>query len=68
MSETTAIMRIPTGLGDRPFSEQPVTIVGFCYGKHLDALGYGRSGECTLAVVSSGKRLLSVPIDWLTLA
>lgn len=62
-----ATLSRPTGFSDRPVVRDAVSIVGFVWGRHLDALGYDRPGECPLAVVVTGKgRFEAVPLHWLT--
>lgn len=63
-----AILSIQTGLREEAPRKFDVTILGYAWGKHTDALGYGRSGECMLAIVQRGSGLMSVPITWLTIS
>lgn len=62
-----ATLRAPTGFSDSPYNESRVRVIGFSYGSHQDAAGYGRQAQCMLAVVQEGSRLLALPIHWLTM-
>lgn len=65
MTNLAAIRSAPTGFRDVAAHETPVTIVGFVYGKHQDAGGYGRVGECTLAVYQHEDGWLDAgPLSW----
>jgi hypothetical protein len=69
MGELKATHHKPTGFSDRPTYDEPVTIVGYCYGRHQDAGGYDRQGECTLAVfIDSGGRLKASPLHYFSTA
>jgi hypothetical protein len=65
-----ATLQKPTGFSEPVYHESEVEIVGFVYGASLDANGYGRSGDCALAVVHpvGGGYLQSVPVHWLKVA
>jgi hypothetical protein len=40
----------PSGFSDRPSFDEQVYIVGYCYGHHGDAGGYGRGADTVLAI------------------
>lgn len=65
MGDLHATLREPTGFSYPLHFESSVIILGFVYGRHQDAGGYGRSGECTLAVyVKRDGKVASSPIWW----
>lgn len=63
----TATVRYPTGFSEPSHREGEVEVIAFVYGKHRDAGGYDKLGECTLAVcITENAALVSVPISWLS--
>lgn len=65
MNRLTAIRRTSSGFSDVPAYEDEVTIVGFVYGRHRDACGLDRFGECALAVyVMADGSLDAGPLSW----
>lgn len=57
----------PTGLREPESVVSKVDILGFCYGRHEDARGYDREGECALAIISHDTGAVSaVPVRWLS--
>jgi len=60
-----ATIRRPSGFSDPEFYESEVKVLQFVYGKHRDAAGYDKMGECTLAVCAYQEQIISVPIAWL---
>lgn len=60
-----AIYRMPSGFSDLRFYESEVEIVGYCFGHHRDANGYGRSGETALAIFWSNGSLDYAPVGFI---
>lgn len=55
----------PTGFRDMEPQGKPVEIVGYCWGSHIDALGYDRRGETVLAVFVCDGRFDYAPLSHL---
>lgn len=62
-----AIVSTPSGFSDREDYKSEVTVAGYTWGFHQDAVRYDRGGETVLAVVifDTG-RFGAVPITWLS--
>jgi len=58
-------VRRPSGFSDPEFYENDVKVLQFVYGKHQDAGGYNKLGECMLAVCAYQDQILAFPISWL---
>jgi hypothetical protein len=64
MSDFKAKVHRPTGFSDVESIIHDVVVVGFVYGRHPDAIGYDRSGECAMAVCREAARVYTVPLSW----
>lgn len=63
MSPFKAKVERRTGFSDPKYYVHDVVVVGFVYGTHKDAVGYDRSGQCTMAVCMDGNNFYTVPLS-----